>query len=82
MRFYLIPILTLPFYTVCLWISHKKSFALEIFIFAKRQFLELQKVVTLTQSQNEMAGSSLGRYRRVGVLLHFSTRSLFLGGNP
>lgn len=46
------------------------------------QFLELWKVVTLIQSENEMAQSSLGRYRRVGVLFHFCTRSLFLGGNP
>lgn len=82
MKSYLVHILTLPFYTICLWISNKKSFALKIFIFAKRQFLELWKVVTLIQSQNEMVQSSLGRYRRVGVLLHFCTRSLFLGGKP
>lgn len=82
MRFYLVHTLILPFYTICLWIFNKKSFGLKIFIFAKRQFLELWKVVMLTQSQSEMARSSLGRYRRVGVLLHFCTRSLFLGGNP
>ena len=34
-------ILTLPFYTICLWISHKKSLALKIFIFAKIQFPDL-----------------------------------------
>lgn len=82
MRLYFVHILTLPFYTICLWIFNEKSFGLKIFIFTKRQFLELWKVVTLIQSQNEMAQSSLGRYRRVGVLLHFCTRSLFLGGNP
>lgn len=81
MRFYLVHILTLPFYTICLWIFNEKSFGLKI-IFAKRQFLELWKVVTLISSQNEVAQSSLGRYMRMGVLLHFCTRSLFLGGNP
>lgn len=82
MRLYLIYILTLPFYTICPWIFNQKSSGLKIFIFAERQFLWLWKVVTLIQSENEMAWSSLGRYRRVGVLLHFCTRSLFLGGNP